>query len=65
MCWAYVHRNCQEYANKFIKENKEKYEVVNDIDLLQVMSSPEDFEYACNLFFEKWTEKNIERMDNF
>ena len=55
MCWAYVHRNCQEYANKFIKENKEKYEVLNDIDLLQVMSSPEDFEHACNLFFEKWT----------
>ena len=46
MCWAHVHRNCQDYAYKFIEEEKAKGEVLNDIDLLQVMPLPEAFDHA-------------------
>ena len=59
MCWAHVHRNCQDYANKFIKEDKARGEVLNDIDLLQAMPSPEAFDHACKLFFEKSNESKI------
>ena len=65
MCWAHVHMNCQEYANKFIKEDKEKGEVLNDIDSLQVMPPPEDFEHAWIQFFEKWTENKYWMNEKF
>ena len=65
MCWAHVHRNCQDYANKFIKEDKAKGEVLNDIDLFQVMPSPEAFDHAFKLFFEKWNESKVEGMESF
>ena len=53
MCWALVHRNFQEYAYKFIKEDKEKDDVLNDIDVLQVMPSPEDFSMLVICFLIK------------
>ena len=60
--WAHEHRNCQDYANKFIKDDKAKGEVLKDIDLLQVMPPPEAFDLFSLFFFFKIFTHDLNRV---
>ena len=54
MCWAHVHRNCKSKALT-ITNKKYSLNIIEDIENLQIMPSNLFFDFALNLFREKWS----------
>ena len=64
MCWSHVHRNLLSKANS-IDSEPDKKRIIIDIERLQVMPSPEMFNHAVKLFFDKWSKSNDNNISNF
>jgi len=57
MCWAYLSRNCVEYIEALVSKER-KYDIIENIDQLQLSQSSEIFKRAVALFIKKWKSKN-------
>jgi hypothetical protein len=54
MCWAHAKKNIVKHVDKLITK-EHRIEILNDVDLIQLATSPEIFQRVSAMFLEKWS----------
>lgn len=65
MCWAHMRRKMVEKMSKFIHDKKQRFELLADLDKLQLSKNNDTFDRASVLFVEKWKIVSDEAMIYF
>lgn len=65
MCWAHMRRKMVENMPKYIRNKKQRFELLDDLDMLQLSKNNETFDRAATLFVEKWRIVSADAMDYF
>lgn len=65
MCWAHMRRKMVENMPKYIHNKKERFELLADLDKLQLSKNKETFDKAAYLFVEKWKTISADAMTYF
>lgn len=55
MCWAHMRRAVVKKIPTYIREQKQRFEFMIDVDKLQICKSSDIFDKAVNLFLDKWS----------
>lgn len=63
MCWVHVHRKIEERSRSIDEASRQ--EIRDDIDALQLLYTPELFDYGYGLFCVKWSKKKNSEVQTF
>lgn len=65
MCWAHMRRKMAEKMPTFIRDKKKVFELLADLDALQLSKDNYTFDKASVLFMEKWKKVSADAMAYF
>lgn len=58
MCWAHMKKNVQKKAEQLVRPKENIFQILEDIDILQLSQNEEIFEKASCMFVVKWEKQN-------
>lgn len=65
MCWAHMRRKMMENLPAYIRDKKQRFELLADLDWLQLSKNHETFDKASILFVAKWKIVSADAMEYF
>lgn len=65
MCWAHMRKATLKKLPTYLRNQKQRFQFMSDVDKLQLSKSTDSFDKAADLFVKKWSLISIDLMQYF